>query len=280
MRVLALTGICLMLVGCAASFKGGPERLFSVNEETQSIKQSLSYVGGPEWYQQYVQSSGAGKRELRDQIVFARMYAIDLFYSQYEAQLTSERQNVGFFSTLASLALTSSATLVADATAKSILSATTTGLTGAREAYDKNILIERTISVLQQQMRAQRLIVRTKIVQRLTNGVEIYPLEFALIDIEDYYRAGTITGALIGAEETAGARLEHATALEAQVISARFFLTDLSPRIEAYWRANANQKRLVEDWVARHVGVNVTLFMYSDQYSEQQARIVRELSIP
>ncbi|NNF78285.1 MAG: hypothetical protein HKN05_09680 [Rhizobiales bacterium] len=148
--------------------------------------------------------------ELRNQITLSRLYAIDVYYSEYEANLTRERQDVGFYSTVASLALTSAGTLVGGAQTKAVLHAVVTGLTGTREAYEKDILIEKTVSILQKQMRARRLEIKAQIVQRLQGAISVYPLEFALTDLERYYRAGTITGALIGVETATSIKLEQA----------------------------------------------------------------------
>ena len=209
------------------------------------------------------------------------MRAIDLFYSQYEASLTRERQNVGFFATVAQLALTTSATLLSSPATRTIITATATGLTGAKESYDKNILIDRTIDVLQKQMRAQRQLVKAKVIQRLALGTAAYPLELALGDLEDYYRASTLTGALIGAEQAASEVLNQANAIEEQVLAVKFAETDLAPRIRAFWHGNMEQKKEVESWLVNHrIYVGVTLFLNSDVYAAEQMQMVNDLKIP
>jgi hypothetical protein len=216
--------------------RGGPDRIFEVTAEVD-IARALA---GPEYYAEYARASGPLRWQIRDQIVFARMYAIDLYYSEFEASLTRERQNVGFFTTLASLALTASATAVVAAEAKTILAAVATGLTGAKEAYDKEILIERTISILQQQMRARRKDVRSIILERLANDPSAYPLELALADIESYYRAGTITGAFIDVAQEAGVRLADARDREVDVVATRFTpVSDLGVRLRALARRHS-----------------------------------------
>ena len=264
----------LVVVGCAPSIKGAPPRLVPVGIEIEQIRQ----ISGPEWYSAYVQAGGLQKSQLRDQIVFSRMYAIDLFYNEYELRLTRERQNVGFWFTVANLAVTTTGTLVGGEETKTILHAAATGLTGTKEAYDKNILIDRTIAVLQEQMRAGRKTIRVQIIQKLALSTSAYPLEFALSDLEDYYTAGTITGALIGVSHDASRKLALAEAIEEELFSASYGKTDLAPRIRVFWRAN---RSLVEEWLVRN-GINAgpTLFINSAEFAAEQARMVRELGIP
>jgi hypothetical protein len=234
--IVASAALGIALAACTPSMRGGPDRIFEVSAEVD-IARALA---GPEYYAEYARASGPLRRQIRDQIVFARMYAADLFYSEYEASLTRERQNVGFFTTLASLALTASATAVVAAEAKTILAAVATGLTGAKEAYDKEILIEKTIAILQQQMRTRRNEVKVIILKRLAMDPSAYPLELALTDVESYYRAGTITGAFIDVSQATGVRLADARDQEEKVVLTRFApVSDLGTRIRVLARKHS-----------------------------------------
>lgn len=280
MRYFGWLGGALLIVAlgaCTPSIRGTPERLLDVPVETELIRT----LAGPEWYAEYARSTGARRRELRDQIVLARMYAIDLYYSEYEANLTRERQNVGFLSTVANLALTSSATLVAAKETKTILSAVATGLTGAKEAYDKEILIEKTIAILQQQMRARRKEIKVSIIGRLSLDQSSYPLELALTDVESYYRAGTITGALIDVSEETGVRLAQARAIEERIVVTRFApVADLGTRIRAFVRVSAANLRAVQDYLAsNHPGTAIAEFVRVGSRPEQ-LRMIQQLNIP
>jgi hypothetical protein len=54
-------------------------------------------------------------------------------------------------------------------------------------------------------MEGQRKIVLARIYVGLKKGVTDYTLYQALADLDDYYNAGTINGALVGLTTTAGA---------------------------------------------------------------------------
>lgn len=132
------------------------------------------------------------------------MYAIDVNYDVYENNLTREMQNLNFAATVANIALTAVASQITPPGTKDILTATAAGLTGAKAAYDKEVLIQRTIQIIQSQMRANRDRVARRILQRLNASADEYPLMMAWIDLQAYYKAGTFTDGLVEAGHTVG----------------------------------------------------------------------------
>ncbi|WP_210237627.1 hypothetical protein, partial [Mesorhizobium sp. M8A.F.Ca.ET.142.01.1.1] len=91
-----------------------------------------------------------------------------------------------------------------------ILSAAAAGLTGAKSAYSDEVLQKSTIQLLQTQMRANRAIAWSNIIRRLGDSDASYPMALALSDLEEYYRAGTIPGALLKAQATISAAEQSA----------------------------------------------------------------------
>ena len=143
-------------------------------------------------------SDDIGRRRYRDDWVTARMYAIDIQYTAYESALTRERQGVGFGAALATIGLTTASTLVPALQTKDILTGTAGALTGARAAYENDILFAHSVEWIQTQMRAQRTLVGERILRGLTLPIMAYTLAAAASDLEDYYRAGTFTGGVLG----------------------------------------------------------------------------------
>ncbi len=267
----AIVSLSLLLVpfGACTTYRGEPSRLFTIEQENAFA----SALSDPALYDEYAASVGPRRRELRDQIVLGRLYGIDVNYPEFEASLTQERQTVGFLATATNIALTTSAAVVAANEAKTLLAATAAGVTGAREGYDKDVLFDRSIALLQQQMRTQRALVRARIVGRLALDVTAYPLELALSDVETYYRAGTITGALIGASEDAGIRLNQAKALENEVVVTRFGPTRYGATILAYFRRGPTEREAVVGWLRDNgITVPVAIFANSPDYAAEQAR--------
>ena len=149
------------------------------------------------------------------------MYAIDLAFSKYEAELTHERQDVAFAGDLANLGLTGAIPLVGAGQTKNVLGAVASGLTGVRTSYNDDIILNRTIQILQDQMEATRARISVQIIAKLSSrSTSIYTLAMALSDLEDYYKAGTLTGALLDvssnvSQDAAEAQIEKSSAIPA-----------------------------------------------------------------
>ncbi|RWE78123.1 hypothetical protein [Mesorhizobium sp.] len=206
------------LAGCLPSLSDGPPRLVSVAEETQALRQT---VGFPD----LTNTSSA----YRNAYVTTRMYAIDLAYSQYEASLTHERQDVSFIADVTNIGLTGTASLAGAAETKAILAGIAAGLTGAKSSYTNDILFSRTVEVLQTQMRANRAEVATRIIGNLKKPTAVYPIQFALSDLEDYYRAGTLSGAMIAVGSTVATKELVAEQTKAQAIAATIITNPKTP---------------------------------------------------
>jgi hypothetical protein len=160
---------------------------------------------------------------MRNQVVTARMYLIDIEYDQYEAKLTQELQNEGLGATLASLGLTTTASLIPVAQTSRILSGIATGVTGADKAYSEKELLSETMQALQTQMRADRQAQAASIYAKMlvNNGaptpIDQYTLPMALSDTDHYYDAGTISSSLIGLSKTVSNAEQNADTAKAAV---------------------------------------------------------------
>jgi hypothetical protein len=180
--VFAPIGLC----GCAATVSTGPARVFSVEEDAAVLKAQFAL---PDLTRPYLETD-------RNNFITARMYAIDIEFTEYFSRLTIERQLGTFGGDLALLGLTAATTVTHGAALKTALAAVSTAVAGARTAVDKDILVSQTIQVLQSQMEASRLAIRNRILANLALPIAAYPLPMGLSDLEDYYRAGTLAGAL------------------------------------------------------------------------------------
>ena len=138
---------------------------------------------------------------LRNGLIGSRMYAIDLQYTAFESNLTRERQQVGFAATTTNMGLSTASTIVDPARTKSILSGLATVVAGTRSAYNDEVLLARTIQNIQTQMRAERDRVGTRIIEGMRMSTAVYPLGLAMSDLEDYYRAGTLTSGVLSVSE-------------------------------------------------------------------------------
>ena len=110
---------------------------------------------------------------------------------------------------MATLGLTTTAAFTTSG-ASQVLAGIAAFIIGGREAFQKEVLAERTVIAIHTAMRARRAQVRLRLRKGLRQSTDQYPLAVALADLNDYYDAGTILGALIGITEMVGAEAKQA----------------------------------------------------------------------
>jgi hypothetical protein len=190
-----------IISGCSSTLGPGPDRVFTVDEQVLALRSApnsanLATVAG------------------RNDFITRRQFAIDLEYTQYFAKLTKERQLGNLAGDFALLGTTFAGTIGHAAATKTILSALSTGITGAKTDIDQDVYITQTIQILQSQMEAGRSSVRTRIIANMKLDLASYTMWQGLSDLEDYYRAGTVAGALEALHASAGANSQQAKDLK------------------------------------------------------------------
>jgi hypothetical protein len=186
--------LCLLLVGCSAATRGTPNRLFPADTELQSVGRAVSEPG--------FSTLPAVDEIARNHVISARMYAIDIEYTEFENALLRERQRVGFWATTTALGLNGAVPLTSSSWNKNILSGAAEFVTGTQAAYNKEILLASTIQVLINTMRKSRDEVKAKIIAKRRQSILDYPLGDALADAEEYHRAGTLMSGVLEATQT------------------------------------------------------------------------------
>lgn len=263
--------------GCSPSIAGGPDlaeyRSFSSNyfRDGYSVTRVNAY---------YRASDSISKKAVRDGIVLSAMGSIDVKYAAYEQDMTREGQEVPFVANLVSLSLSGAGTLTGSTAAKTALAAVDTGLKGAKSAYDSDILARKTVQFLQKQMRTNRNQIKSAIITKLGLGISQYPLELAMMDVEDYAAAGTLTAGLIGIDEQASASLAASEASKVtEITSAVYGPNQSSAIIRAYLQNGgaAAQNRLQQWLKGRNLSVTSFLFVNGGQFSSLRDEFVQEL---
>jgi hypothetical protein len=221
----------LFLSGCK-TLEGGPARLYTVPQEV-AIAQDLL----PGMRDRYEAAATENDRMFyRNEYIARRMYIIDVEYSEFEVALTRERQQVGFATSLVQQGLNTAASLVTVAETTRILSGLAGATSATRGFYDSEVVIAKTIQIAQGHMRAQRDTVAKNILALRGVSSTIYPLSAALLDLEDYYRAGTLTTGLIEAVGAAGLAATDAANDKLTVLPrAVFAIDDSTTRLRAYY---------------------------------------------
>lgn len=175
---------------------GGPERVATIPEEIADMKAYAST------YAPLVRGTAPEQLVARNNVIAARMYVIDMEYTQYEAQLMHEGQIVDFSTKVTSGVLTTTAGLIGNLGTSHALSETATLINGLDSAYNDKILKSQIISSVMSSMRTARHDQAAIIYANMYCPVSVYPLGFALSDLETYYRAGTFQTGLIRLMQT------------------------------------------------------------------------------
>ena len=202
--LVILLAAALMLAGCAAALQGYPERVKDIDTELANLQPFMS----DDVIKNYKKATGDAKKLIRDEYVNARITAINLHFGTFEKALFREGVGTGIGTDWIKLALGGAGAVYAGAS--QALSAATVGIEGAKASFDKQAFFENTITTLFAAMDANRKTVLVKIRQGLGQPVANYPLTQAMADLEDYYNAGTIPGALISINADSGAKAERA----------------------------------------------------------------------
>ncbi len=198
---LLCLGTALLLCGCAA-FDGYPKRVTDPETDIAELKPQLDAAAIRTCLQ-------APDLACRNRLIGARMYATDIRFSQFEEELFRDTRRGGFNATLATLGLTTAAAASTGGAAQA-LSGLSALIIGGREAFQKEVLSERTVIAIHAAMRTRRAQVALRLRGSLAQPIDNYPVETALADLDAYYNAGTVLGALVGITETVGASAEKA----------------------------------------------------------------------
>jgi len=199
--LLAVILIAPLLSGCAA-FSGFPQR---ATDPKIDLERLGSHIGADA----ITACLAEPTLSCRNKLITARMHATDIRFSEFEESLFRQTREAGFGATLATLGLTSAAAFAGGNTSQ-VLSGIAAFIIGAREGFQKEVLAERTVVAIHTAMRANRARIALRLRMGLSQSIDQYPLALGLSELNDYYNAGTVLGALIGITETVGVEARKA----------------------------------------------------------------------
>lgn len=190
-------------LSACSSINGFPERVDTDTTSRIASLQSKYFLPDVDVLNVYKTTAATGKQSYRDTVIYGRLLALDLQFSVFQKALYKEGIVSNLTLDMVGLGLGAAGGLVSENTSQ-ILSALSGGVAGARASINKNLYYERTLPALLALMEAKRAEKRTEIYEGLLQGVDVYPLGKALADLESYYYAGTIPGAVASLTEEAG----------------------------------------------------------------------------
>jgi hypothetical protein len=283
-RWVFLAAVGTSLSGCLTALSP-PERLYPVSQEINALRAQPQLIPDFTFYAQLTDSQRA---LYRNALVEARLRAADIEYSKYEEALTQERQTADLLAGTANIALTGTSALIAPVTAKNILTQVAGGITGVNGIFNDKVLLSKTIQVLQHQMRAERDRVATKIFAGMKLSSSDYSLAMALADAEDYYRAGTLAGALIDISQTVSNEAAKAKAAKNEFIVDFGFAADsAAQKLRAYVRPGgpgtpairANVERLAALLKQMHVKLSPFTVIDLPQFASVRIELARKAGL-
>lgn len=146
-------------------------------------------------------------RQCRNQILDARLRAIDIEFGEYERALYREGIGFGVGTDWLAIALN---TIGSVTNASKPLAAASAGVLGARASYEKQALYNLTLPVMLAQMQAKRKEVLVHIRGGENQEVSDYSIYRGLNDIDDYAMAGSVPGAMNEMVTNAGVQAKEA----------------------------------------------------------------------
>lgn len=217
-RLLLLT-VCLALGGCSgnvSSLKAYPNKSINTKEDLGQLKEI--YRSSVEKYDK--ESDEGKRRAFRNDAVHARIGMIDINFNVFQQDLYKMGVIKNTATDWAVLSMGGAIATIPGEGAKRALGAATSGLTGANAAFDKHAFYNKAIHVVITKMIERRNKVLNIIYKELEKPTDVYPLSKALIDLEEYYNAGTLPVAIAelakesGAEASASAKELEETRLK------------------------------------------------------------------
>ena len=192
----------MSLTGCA-TVSGFPKQAFDTKEVNAEIAPYLLAKKVSDY------DKCDQQERCRNDIIDARLRAIDLRFGEYERGLYKEGVGFGVGTDWIALALNGAGSVTG---ASRALSAAAAGVLGARASFEKQALYNMTMPAMLAQMVAKRREVLAHIRDGESQKVASYSLFRALNDIDDYAFAGTLPGAISEISNHAGVQATQANA--------------------------------------------------------------------
>jgi hypothetical protein len=201
--LLLLLFTLLLLGGCLASLTAYPDSSYDARAELKLLAPFLSAEAITKYdLPEDSQRNGMARKNWRNAVVNARIRAMDVLFNEFQQDLYQEGVGFGISTDWIVLALSGAGSLVSSAS--TALSAASSGVVGAKAAFDRNAFLDKTLTSLLATMVAQRRDVLATIRTMQSLDIDEYPLTLALTDLDRYYQAGTLPGALTAVAENAG----------------------------------------------------------------------------
>jgi hypothetical protein len=284
-------GVPLLLLACGLVGCAGLRQFPEVATDHDAALATLDAHYAQALKDVYRSATPAQRKDIRNRMIETRMAVIDAYYKEFQAGLVKENVRTDFALSLVGIGVGGAGALVAG-TASQILSAVSGGLAGGQAAYGKAVLYDKAMSALVAQMQASRKAIAAQIFERWNEDVDQYPMWMARTDVEAYYFAGSLPGAILATAADAKVKEKEAEdrlarfrsnvfSEDANAIAIRRFVRppDGKPT-DTVDQENVNK---VREWIQKKSGVPdlpIASFLSNPELRVLRERAVREIPIP
>lgn len=191
----------------------GESRPEVINDEVLEMEKKYYVAGVLDTYNSLA-GDPVRQREYRDEVINGRIYVIDYYYNKFRQNMRgSYKPDSNIVTDIAVLGLDAADAINPARRAKEILLAISGGLTGPDTSVDRDEFYDEALPALISKMDSLRLERLVLIRQRMkygTQGESPYTLGAAMIDVNNYFQSGTISGALLGITKSSGVAANEA----------------------------------------------------------------------
>jgi len=183
-----------------------------INDEVLEMEKKYYVAGVLDTYNSLA-GDPVRQREYRDEVINGRIYVIDYYYNKFRQNMRGVKPDTNIVTDIAVLGLDAADAINPARRAKEILLAISGGLTGPGASVDKDDFYDEALPALISKMDSLRLERLVLIRQRMkygTQGENPYTLGAAMIDVNNYFQSGTISGALLGITKSSGVAANEA----------------------------------------------------------------------
>jgi hypothetical protein len=238
----------------------------------------------------YASTNASTPKTLRNQMIETRMAVIDAHFMEFQAGLVKENVRADFLIALIGVGVGGAGALASE-TASQILSAVSGGLAGGQAAYSKAVLYDKAMSALIAQMQASRKAVAVAIFERWNEDIDQYPMWMARTDLEAYYFAGSLPGAIIATAADAKVKDADAEDKLAKLRANKFSEDQAAVAIQKFLfppdgkstnTPDAGNVKKLRDWLDKSpvAGLPVANFVTNPELRSLRERAIREIPIP
>lgn len=280
--------ILTVALSACSSMRGFPDRSEEASARLEALQRQF-FLPETDVLKSYDGITGKdAKKAFRDKVIYGRMMAIDLQFSVFQKAIYEEGVGTNIVLDIMGVGVGAGGAAVTGATSSRILSALSGGISGTHTAINKNLYFDRTMPALMALMEAERQKIKTEIYRGLQLGVDDYPLGRGLVDLEHYFFAGSIPGAIASVTKTAGAKSEEAEDDLKSLTEGKFKEDEASKLLRNFWKPDgqtvnqANQQKILE-WLDSHgfdAGPGaITTFLYSDWATKARVQAAKDLNL-